>query len=279
MTLTIDAPGLVEDMPEAVYHARSELSSTGARTLLRNAAKYQWDRTHPVHKDVFDLGSAVHTLVLGTGWPIAVVAADDWRTKDAKEQRDDARAEGRVPMLVKDFLVAKAMADAVLMDKVARPIFEMDSLREPSMFATDPATGVPMRARLDLLAPETELMVDLKTAQSAANDDFARDAAKYGYQVQEWHYRRTLGVASRLDDYMPGRFLFVVVEKSPPYLVNVIELDAEFAQIGRSQVDRALRLYAECAATDTWPGFERPDGQPNVVGPPAWLAYQEGMEF
>lgn len=277
--MTTTLPGLVEDMSEQTYHARPELSSTGARTLLRVAAKFDWDRTHPVHRDVFDLGSAVHTLVLGTGWPIVVVEADDWRTNAAKDARTYARAAGQVPMLRKDFDVARDMADAVLMDKVARPIFEMDSLREPSLFATDATHDVAMRARLDVLALEAGLMADLKTADSAANDDFAKTAARYGYQVQEWHYRRTLEQATRVGDYMPGQFLFVVVEKSPPYLVNVIELDAEFAQIGRAQVDRALRLYAECSATNEWPGYGRSDGQPNVVGPPAWLAYNEGMEF
>ena len=278
MTLTIDTVGLVEDMDEATYHARSELSSTGARTLLRNAAKYQYERTHPVHKDVYDVGSALHTKVLGKGWPVDVHDFDNWTTKAAKEAKAASRAEGRVPMLRKDADVVDAMAESVLRHPLAREIFEGGGYREVSLFADDYETGVPMRARPDVMHPNR--MADLKSAMSAADEDFAKAAANYGYAFQQdWYLRVRLGVIDPSTNWVAIPFLFVVVEKSPPYLVNVIELDAEFAQIGRSQVDRALRLYAECAATDTWPGFERADGQPNVVGPPAWLSYSEGMEL
>lgn len=146
------------------------------------------------------------------------------------------------------------------------------------MFAEDPATGVAMRARLDLYgAGDEPLAADLKTAASAADDDFARAAANYGYAVQMAWYQHVRALVTGDDTPIP--FRFVVVEKSPPYLVNVIELDGEFARIGRAQMDRALQLYAVCTETGKWPGYERDDGEPNVVGPPAWLAYQEGMEF
>lgn len=266
--------GIHEDMDEQTYHARPELSSTGARTLLRVAAKFDWDRTHPVHKDVFDLGSAVHTKVLGKGWPVLVFDFDSWRTKDAQAAQREAREAGAIPMLRKDFHTVQAMTFAVLNDPRARRIFEAGGQVEASLFATDPETGVPMRARPDLMAPGR--MVDLKTANDASDDGFARSAAEFGYQTQEWWYRRVRQIVTGEPD---ADFLFVVVEKSPPYLVNVIELDGLFAEIGRSQVDRALRLYAECSASGVWPGYERADGQPNVVGPPAWLVYSEGMEF
>lgn len=266
--------GIYPNMSEQDYHARPELSSTGARSLLRVAAKFDYDRTHSVHKDVFDLGSAVHTKVLGKGWKVDVHDFDNWTTKAAKEAKAASRACGRIPMLAKDYAVVEAMAESVLNDPRARRIFEAGGQVEASMFAADPETGVPMRARPDLMAPGR--MVDLKTANDASDDGFARSAAEFGYQAQEWWYRRVRQIVTGEPD---ADFLFVVVEKSPPYLVNVIELDGLFAEIGRSQVDRALRLYAECSASGVWPGYGRSDGQPNLVGPPAWLVYSEGMEF
>ena len=281
MTATIfdlgAVPVIVPDLDEQTYHSSPGLSSTGARMLLSNAAKFDYYRTHPTHRDVFDLGSAVHTLVLGTGWPIDVLHFDNWQTKAAREAKAESRANGRVPMLGKDFDVVHAMAFSVLNDRRARHFFESDGMVEASMFAEDPATGVLMRARPDVMTPTR--MVDLKTANDASNDGFRRSAAEYGYQVQEWFYRRVRQIITGAED---RDFVFVVVEKSPPYLVNVIELDAEFAQIGRSQVDRALRLYAECVeryGDGPWPGYGNPDepDEPNLIGPPAWLAYQEGV--
>jgi hypothetical protein len=92
-------PGFYDDIPEAEYHAdRDSLSVSGAKVLLKAPALFKWQQDHPVHKDVFDFGSAAHALVLGVG------AGTDLRRRratrlahqgGAKEERDDARAEGR----------------------------------------------------------------------------------------------------------------------------------------------------------------------------------------
>lgn len=276
MTTTVDLPGLVENMPEAEYHAHPALSSTGARTLLSSPARFQYERTHPVYRDVFDVGSALHTKVLGKGWPIIVVEADDWRTKAAKEARDEARAAGQVPMRRKEWDVVNAMAEAVLADDRAAAILHRPRLTEVSAFGRDPITGVEMRARLDVLNQDDPDAADVKSAQSAADDAFAKSAATYGYHIQEEWYRRVL---DQCYGHEIDAFKFIVVEKQPPYLVNVIELDAEFRQIARTQVDRALASYAKCTATGEWPGYAAHPVDANLVGPPAWLAYQEGMEI
>lgn len=280
MTATIfdlgAVPVIVPDMPEADYHASPALSSTGARTLLDCPARFDWQRRNPrPHKDTFDFGTAVHTLTLGAGWVIEALDFDDWRTKAAREAADEIRANGGIPMLRKDYDVAKEAADAVHAHPAAGPLMRPadDRLVEASMFAEDPTTGVAMRARVDMLAPD--VMIDLKTARSADPEKFGRDAATYGYQVQMAWYQHVARLCGR--DAIP--FLFVVVENVAPYLVNVIELDGEFARIGRAQMDRALQLYAVCTETGKWPGYERDDGEPNVVGPPAWLSYSEGMEL
>lgn len=270
--------GVVENMGEQDYHSHDALSSTGARTLLDSPARFQWQRQHPITSETFDFGTTVHTMVLGVGAEPVPLDFDSWRTKASQEAAAEVRAAGDVPMLRDAYDAARSCADAVLADRRAKAILARCDQREVSMFAEDPATGVAMRARLDLYgAGDEPLAADLKTAASAADDDFARAAANYGYAVQMAWYQHVRALVTGDDTPIP--FRFVVVEKSPPYLVNVIELDAEFQRIGQVQMDRALRLYAECTASGDWPGYERADGEPNLVGPPAWLAYQEGMEF
>ena len=64
--------GIVHNVPEADYHSHPALSSTQARQILDSPAKYDYAKTHPQpHKDAFDLGTAVHTKVLGTGYTVA----------------------------------------------------------------------------------------------------------------------------------------------------------------------------------------------------------------
>ena len=80
-------------MDEATYHGDpvpgGSLSSTGARKLLPPScpALFRWQQDHPVHKDVFDFGSAAHRLVLGAGPEIALLDYDNMRTKAAQEER------------------------------------------------------------------------------------------------------------------------------------------------------------------------------------------------
>lgn len=286
MTATIfdlgAVPVIVPDLPEVDYHASPALSSTGARTLLDSPARFQWQRQHPITSETFDFGTTVHTMVLGVGAEPVPLDFDSWRTKASQEAAAEVRAAGDVPMLRDAYDAARSCADAVLADRRAKAILARCDQREVSMFAEDPATGVAMRARLDLYgAGDEPLAADLKTAASAADDDFARAAANHGYAVQMAWYQHVRALVTGDDTPIP--FRFVVVEKSPPYLVNVIELDAEFAQIGRSQVERALRRYVECATAGDWPGYQNPDpdkpDDPNLVGPPNWLIYSEEMEF
>ena len=119
------------------------------------------------------------------------------------------------------------MTEAVLAHPEARSLLEQDGNdREVSMFAKDPETGVEMRARFDLYA---DIAADLKTARDASPKGFARAAAQHGYDVQEGWYR---DVRKLLTGEL-GRFRFIVVESTAPYLVGVYELDYTFADMGQ----------------------------------------------
>ena len=265
---------VIHDMPEHEYHAHPALSSTGARRILESPARFKWDQTHRVQKRDFDVGHAVHAKVLGVGSPVEVLDFDSFRTKASQEARDAAYEAGRVPMLAKDMYPINAMTEAVLSHRVARELFEQPGHAEASVFATDPETDVGMRARFDYLpdftAP-TPTAVDLKTAVNASPDGFAKVAAEYRYDIQEEWYRLTYSLAGG-DFGMP--FKFVVVEKRAPYLVGVYSLAQEFAELGRGRVRDALNVYAECLATDMWPGYPV-DVDP--LQPPTWLIFAEGV--
>ncbi len=249
MTLT----GLVKDMPEAEYHARPELSSTGARTLLDSPARFKHRLDHPIKGAALDLGTITHALVLGTPNPAQVI--EGGRGKAERER--EARAAGKIPVLAEDYAVAKGMRDAVLSHPMGREIFEHNGGdSEVSVFAEDPDTGVKVRARFDHLAIGSDsiltLAADLKTtAGSASPSGFGVSAAKYGYPIQEAFYMDTLRWAVGFE--VP--FYFVVVEKAPPHLVAVHTLPAEAVLYGQDLARKAREIYAECMATGDWPGY------------------------
>jgi len=272
---TIDAPGIY-DISEAKYHADpvpgGSLSSSGARKLLPPScpARFRWEADNPPpSKPHFDFGSAAHKMVLGAGPDIVVVDADSWRTKAAKEQRDQAHNDGAIPLLASDYAEVRAMADALASHPVASALFDPDEgTPEQSMFWTDERTGVNCRSRVDWLPHPTSdgqlVIPDYKTTVAADPESIRRTVAKFGYHQQAAWYLD--GVDALLED--PAVFAFVFQEKTPPYLVTVVELDVLAVKAGRQLNERALDIYAECVALDEWPGYA--DGGVLELSLPSW---------
>ncbi|PZE33985.1 recE [Curtobacterium sp. MCSS17_006] len=275
--------GIVLDLDEAEYHSRPELSSTQARKLLDSPARYKWDRDHPqAPKKEFDLGTAVHSKVLGTGAPTVAIPDDllasngAASTKAAKEWIEEQRAAGNTPVKSDVHQTVHDMSEAVLAHPTARLLFEQPGNSEASVFATDPETGVELRARFDflpLLDSRNPIAVDLKTTgKSASPEGFAKTVANFGYETQEGHYDDTLYLATEAQ--LP--FVFVVAETTAPYLVGVHQLDVVWREMGHAKARRARELYAQCAAADTWPGYPEAVG---LISPPQWAIYQHEEQY
>jgi hypothetical protein len=277
MSLTIPAGGLlVPDMDEAEYHAHPALSSSGAKKLLPPScpALFKWERENKrPEKRAFDLGHAAHAKVLGVGARLAVVDALDWRTKAAREARDEAYAEGLTPVLAHEDEQITGMAAAILEHPIASAVFDPDyGSPEQSLFWCDERFGVERRARLDWL-PEPSggrlIVADYKTCISAEPAAIRKTVANYGYYMQApWYIDavRALGLAEDVS------FVFVFQEKTAPYLVTVVELDAMALRLGAARNDQALAVFAECTETGDWPGYS---DEVELISLPSWATYIE----
>jgi len=254
--------GVVYGMPEDEYHGGggSELSSTGAKLLLESPAKFKYQVIdgHRVYRAGFDLGTAVHTKVLGVGarfisYPKEhLTPSGNVSTKAATVEWAAAqRAEGKIILTPDEAERAEAMAESVLREPESRRLFEREGSPEVSIF--DEFLGVRRRGRFDYLPVEGGFAVDLKTAADASPFGFRRAVETYGYHIQYGHYtdiyRRLTGEQRDM--------IFVVVEKEPPYLVNVIRFDEheDFARFGETEALEAVDRYRRCMDTGIWPGY------------------------
>jgi hypothetical protein len=275
-TIPVHEAGLYDDVPDETYHASHALSSSGARKLLPPScpALFKWERDHgQPPRQAFDMGKAAHAHILGAGAPIVRIDADGYTTKAAREARDAAYAEGATPVLEREWQNVLGMADAIRAHPIASALFDPERGRpEVSGYWEDETHDVWRRFRLDWL-PDTDggrlIVPDYKSTACAEPRSIAKSVASFGYHQQEQFYLdgiRALGVAEDV------AFVFVFQEKTAPYLVTVVQLNLEAQRIGRTLNDRALQVYAECMATDTWPAYT---SDVELISLPGWATYIE----
>lgn len=245
---------LIDTMSEGEYHAHPALSASGAKRLIQTCPaifKHERDHGRP-NKAAYDFGHAAHGIILGTGEPVQVIDAADWRCKAARDLRDAAYAAGEVPMLAHEWEAAVTLAEAVKVHPLAGALFS-EGVAEQSVFWTDERYGIERRARFDWFRTlnDRPCIVDLKTSTTADPRPFGRKAYDFGYDMQDAFYRD----AARALGHDDPIFLFVIVEKDAPHVVTVAELDAEARRIGRARTDRALEIFRDCSESGLWPGY------------------------
>ena len=155
---------LLPNVPADQYHNDQvgdtpTLSASIAKVLLDQSpahAKAQHPKLNPNYErktdDKFDIGTAVHKLLLEGESVVEIIVADNFRTKVAQEQRDQARAHGRIPLLAKDAdqVIEMVQAIAAQLARFDLPALTDGAVEQTFLWNED---GVACRARLDWFVP------------------------------------------------------------------------------------------------------------------------------
>lgn len=274
----ITAPG-VYDLPADDYHAdpcpAPSLSSSIAKVLLDRTPRHAWlahPRLNPAfereHKAAFDLGSAAHDLLLFGEGRFAVIDAADWRTRAAKEARDDAYERGLIPLLVEQMERVEAMvASARLQLDHHEQASDAFTVGDPEQTLVWQEDGVWCRCRLDWLPHNAStVFFDYKTTGESAHPDEwgTRQLFNLGHDVQAAFYRRGIRTVLGIEN---AHFWFVVQEVGPPYALSVVAPTPAALAMADRKVTEALRMWRWCLQNDRWPGYPN---QTAFVDPPAW---------
>jgi hypothetical protein len=239
------------------YHAdpceTPSLSSGIAKILLDRPPYWAWaahPKLNPDHKPsppkpAFDIGSAAHAMLLENGAGIKVCEFDNWLTKDAKAQRDMAREEGITPILASDYERTQEMARVASEILLAYGLDVKQTANEVTMIAE--VDSVLCRIRADIHIHRK--IIDYKTT-GVSLDNFARQASKFGYDLQAAMYMR---VAEELGEKC--EWLFLVQETVAPYPVQIFRPTMEFLEVGKRKFAEALNIWHECMLLDEWPGY------------------------
>ena len=70
-------------------------------------------------------------------------------------------------------------------------------------------------------------------------------------------------------------FVFIFVEKEPPYLINVTQASRFVIDRGISLFREYLGMYAECKQTNNWYGYNGETGAPNDLMLPSYMIQKQ----
>lgn len=261
-------------MTEKEYRAHPAISRSELFKIADSPEKFKYYKEHPEPPPpslVF--GQLFHKVVLLPDqiWEDFIVEPNvDRRTKDGKSQWSESLEEAQGKTMVTADMMTQAweMASALSGNEFVQKLLNGD--KEVEFFWTDEMTGEECKCRADCLTEVGDrlIVVDLKSTDCAETDAFMRSAIKYGYDLQAAMYSE--GVEKNT-----GRkplFVFIAIEKKPPYAINILQADDLFVRRGYDRFRELIGVYHDCKQTGNWYGYLGKFNQINNLGLPAWLA-------
>ena len=265
-------------MTEETYNKRKGIRRSDLWKLNRSPAHFKYAQEHPTEQTTAMMfGSAVHAAVLTPKLfkKQYMVADFDARTKEGKAMKQQALDEGKILLNREQGEQIDGIVNAIKAHPYARRL--LTGKHETAHFWFDPETGEKCKCKTDC---ETDIggvhyVVDLKTCGNAEADEFVRDAVKFGYFMQAAMYTDGVKCHTGKDSV----FVFVCVEKDPPYAVNVLQCGEDEIRLGMNGDKRGtvmgyrdlLALYHRCRKEKKWPGYEGFENKINQIQLPKWL--------
>jgi exodeoxyribonuclease VIII len=141
------------------------------------------------------------------------------------------------------------MADAVLSNPVyTHYASDVEGIAEGTGYFK--YNGASCKVRPDLYTSDGTI-IDLKSTQDASEAGFRKSVRNFKYDFQACWYleaMRALGLPAR-------QFIFVCVEKSPPYLTATYILTASEIDRQKPRMQKACEIWATCMESGVWPGY------------------------
>lgn len=275
--------GIYPNLPERVYRMAAGISQTAIKETDLSMAHYHSYVTLPQKKPTKDqiTGTLTHALVLQKKQLFAIIPEDAPKKPDKKQLQAKNPSTATVEAIAwwknferenpgKEYLdIDEAqnifnIRDAVMSDPMAGEIIRRATHFEVAAFKRH-SSGLLMKGLADCIAlDDRDLMTipDLKTCQlGGASERYFTKAI-----FDDWGYDRQ--TAYYLDLFGATFFVFIAVEKEPPYAVACYDLEAEDVAWARRANDAALHRIAECEKTGVWPAY---GGGIKTLRAPDWV--------
>ena len=261
-------------MTEKEYRQHPAISRSQLFKLRESPEKFKYymDNPEPATPALV-FGQLLHALALQpetVDEQFAVAPICDRRTTVGKKlwAEFEEQAESKTIVTADMIEQAVAMRDKLMSNDYVKQL--LNGEREKPFFWTDELTGEECKCRTDCITNINgiDIIVDLKTAESADTDTFMRHAIKYGYNLQAAMY----GEGVKANTGKEHAFVFIVIEKKAPYAINILQADKAFVLHGFDMFRELIGTYHECKKTGNWSGYLGKHNIINNLPLPAYLA-------
>lgn len=261
-------------MTEAEYRAHPAVSRSELWRIHESPQKFKYFKENPkAPTPALLFGQVFHKLALEPETffdEFAVAPEVDRRTMDGKAVWAEflEQAESKTVIPAEMYEQAEAMCASLSDEPFARKL--LSGAREVPFFWVDSHTGEECKCRVDCLNTQYSqpIVVDVKSTTDASTEAFICDAIKYGYDFQSAMYSDGVeqGIGQR------PLFVFIAVEKAPPYAVNILQADELLLRRGETLFRDYIGIYHDCRQTGNWYGYLGKNNQINNLALPAYLA-------
>lgn len=262
--------GVHFDYPESDYRAAPGICQSDIKECELSLLHYHTKMCGPRSESTDDqvIGTLTHALVL-CGREDFVVIPDDAPKKptkaqiNAKKPSEDAIKAiawwkafsddntGKEHLTKAEAENIRNMRDAVLADPVAASILSRKGNNEVACWKVCPRTGLLLRGRADRLCVDDNNFTTIPDLKTVAYGGGGRK--KFSKQIRDWGYH--VQGAFYLDLFEATYFVFIVVEKEPPYAVSVYPLGQRSLLAGRRKYHSYLDAIKQAQETGIWPGY------------------------
>ena len=247
--------GLNRDISNEAYHSGEGLSKSDLDMIHISPLHYK-TRKEQIEPptDAMILGTAFHMAVLEPERfkrKYAQAPDIDRRTKAGKEAWAEIEAQGLTVLAAKEFERIAGMSESVMQNPIARDLIE-GSIHESSAYAK--INDVLCKCRPDIWHEGRGIIADLNTTMDASPKSFSKSCANFRYHVQDAWYRMVVEEAT---GEVPNEFVFIAVEKNPPYAVALYCLDFLAKEQGFREAMDDMSVYKKCMETGDWYGYDK----------------------
>lgn len=247
------------------------LNNTTAKAIVTTSPKHAW-AMHPrlggaltidVERGTAaqDLGTVAHQMFLHGEHKVRILNVTDFKTKKAQEARDQAIAEGRIPLKADRYDAVRMVVEELEQFRAKTGAFTAGKPEQTLVWREGEHWS---RCKVDWLPDDpAAYMWDLKTTSVGARA-WARTAWDLGVDMQGTYYPRG---SECVHGEPPAGMKFCVIETKPPFGLKVYELSPAALEVGDAQVHMALSAWANCRETGEWPGYSI---ETDWLDPPAW---------